>query len=101
MAPEDDVSRYTVELIDGNRIAVFFGGEEVCIAPDLEQAAVRAAEDACSGEREDHPDVVHDVASETGQMVDNVRHMRFFREQVAEAIAAEWDDPIPAFAPAP
>ena len=34
-------------------------------------------------------------------MVDNVRHMRFFREQVAEAIAAEWDDPTPAFAPAP
>lgn len=94
------MSSYTVELIDGNRIAVHFDGEEVCVASNLEQASVRAAEDALSGEREDYPDVVHDVAGETGQMVDNVRHMRFFREQVAEAIAAQWDDPAPASAPA-
>lgn len=97
------MSRYTIEPIDGNLIAVLFGGEEICIASNLEQAAVRAAEDALSSEREDCPNVVHEVAAEAGQMVDNVRHMRLFREQVAAAIAAEWDGAVaaPAFGPAP
>lgn len=95
------MSGYTIEMVDGDLISVRFEGEEVCIASNLEQAAARAAEDALSDEREDYPDVVHDVASETGQMVDNVRHMRFFRERLAEAITAEWDAPAAASVPAP
>ena len=38
------MGRYTIEPIDGDLMAVLFGGEEVCIASNLKQAAAIAAE---------------------------------------------------------
>ncbi|EHP90321.1 hypothetical protein [Methylorubrum extorquens] len=77
---------YTIEHLADGRIGILFDGERVGTADDLDGAASLAAADALS--------------ADTGQMVGNVKHMRFFREAVADAIAAEWPEPAPALAPA-
>jgi hypothetical protein len=97
---EVDVADYTIEHLADGRIGILFDGERVGTADDLDGAASLAAADALSEDRDEYPDVVYDVAADTGQMVGNVKHMRFFREAVADAIAAEWPEPAPALAPA-
>lgn len=94
------MAEYTIEQLSDGRIGILFDGERLATADDLGGAAALAAADALSDVHDEYPDVVYDVAAETGQMVGNVKHMRFFREAVAEAIAAEWSEPAPAFAPA-
>jgi hypothetical protein len=44
--------------------------------------SLRAAEEAIQND----DDIIYDVAANAGQMVDNVRHMEWFRDAVAEAI---------------
>ncbi|GJD90888.1 hypothetical protein BHAOGJBA_4432 [Methylobacterium hispanicum] len=94
------MTRYTIERLPDGRVDVLCDGESIGTADVPEKAAGIAAADALSEDRDDYPDVVYDMAAEIGQMVGNVRHLRFFREAVAEAIAAEWPEAVSVLAPA-
>jgi hypothetical protein len=48
-------------------------------------AELKRAQDAID---QDEP-VIYDVAGNVGQMVDNVKHMRWFRRAVAEWLTAD------------
>lgn len=94
------MTRYTIERLPDGRVDVLCDGERIGTADEPGKAPRIAAADALSDDRDEYPDVVYDVAAEIGQMVGNVKHLRFFREAVAEAIAAEWPEAVSALAPA-
>ena len=67
--------------VDGRWIALFHGHEIGCFDTRRE-AQLACAYDAISAKL----DVAYDVAAEHGQIFDNVAHMTWFRDAVADEI---------------
>jgi hypothetical protein len=88
------MTQYTVTAALGGGWIALYNGFECATSDTLEGVALMCADDAIDAYPECAPDVVYDVAAETGQMVGNVKHMSWFRHAVAEAIMDEWPETV-------
>ena len=82
---------YTIDReADGDMIIVMCNGAELAAVDTIEEASIKAAVNMISGYPEIVYDMLHDVAVNRGQMLDNVVHMQWFRDALAEEIAGDW-----------
>lgn len=89
---EEAGNPYTVSRAVGRGYLALKGYEVLGMADTVGEVALICAVDAIAGYPDAAPDVIYDVAAETGQMVGNVKHMRWFVLAVADAIHGELTD---------
>jgi hypothetical protein len=76
------------EIGDGNLI-VLCNGAEMGTAPTIRKAAAMCADDIIESYPEATPDIAYDVVANCGQQLGNVIHMRWYRNELIDWLAAE------------
>jgi hypothetical protein len=86
---------------DGSWFILYLNGKELLVAPTLASLATKAMSDLMDRSSENDFDFLHDIASDNGQMLGNVKHMRWFRDTVTEALLDEFQGMVPSPQPTP
>jgi hypothetical protein len=76
------------EAFDGGLI-VLYNGAEMGVAPTIRKAAAMCANDIIESYPEATPDIAYDVVANCGQILGNVIHMQWFRNELIDWLAAE------------
>jgi hypothetical protein len=81
--------QYSVtEATDGSLI-VLCNGSEIGVAPTIRKAAAMCADYIIESYPEATPDIAYDVVANCGQILGNVIHMQWYRNELIDWLAAE------------